>query len=239
MSDKLQRHALWRIAIRFEAVLTGRRQRLFRLHHDSTSQTDRPHRITALVGNLHAVGNHRFRLGLGILQLRRRLVARVGVVDVGQVDNGDFARVVASEEGGSFVQSLGNERLDGRNERHPGQARVEGLNIRGQDLASVGEVGHSVCGVVVDDHDIDISRGLQHRKDGVVLESLSSIDEGEFVFGGNESRARVGVEGVWVDRVFVTGAEFVRLSEDGREGGELWAIWDWSASFVEETARGA
>ena len=165
------------ITVLTEAPRTSRRQRRARLLHNPAGQTGRPGSVAVLGDDLHAVGDHPRRLVRLILQLRRRLVAREGVVHIRDVDDGEFRGVVAPEERGPLVQALGDEGRDGGDDRHLGQARIEALHVRRQDLGPVGEVGRRVGGVVVHEDDVHPARGLQQREDRVVLQRFAAIDE--------------------------------------------------------------
>jgi len=164
------------ITIRAKATLANTRQRRPRLLHKRTSQACSPCRAPTHTSNLHSIGDHALGLVLGILQLRSGFVARERVIDVGKIDNGDLAGVVAAEEGRSFIEAFRDKGVDGRDEGHFCQACAERLNVCGQDLAAVGEVVAVVGRVVVDDYDVHASGRLKQGEYRVVLVCLASIN---------------------------------------------------------------
>lgn len=198
-----------------------------------------------MVGYRQAVCDHRLRLVFGILQLESRLVAVVRNVDIGDVDDGELVRFIASEERRTLVQALGDEGLDGGDVRHARQVMVEALHVCGQDLRAVGEVV-IVRAVVVHQQNVDAARRLQERPDGVVLQRLATVDECELCLRPDGIRRvwhRGGrvvlVEWVRVDGVFVAGQESVRLVDNLRQvlsdvGGAVGGLWHREAGLVEK-----
>ena len=120
-----------------------------------------------------------------------------------QIHDRDCAVTVASEEGRTDVVAVCNERGCGGNGGHFGQASELGLHVRLVELASVGEIGGCVCGIVVYDDYINISGGLEEGKKGVILVGFAAVDEGKVFLPGNERGVGVVVEGIGVDGVFV------------------------------------
>ena len=71
------------------------------------------------------------------------------------------------------------------------------------ELASVGEIGGCVGGVVVYEDYIDTSGGLEEGEKGVILVGFAAVDEGKVFLPGNERGVGVVVEGIGVHGVFV------------------------------------
>ena len=155
---KKRRHAYRQrlvVAVLRETCGTTSWKRPSGLLHQPASKTEGPSLVAALGRDLHAVGNHANGLVLGVLELGGRLIAREGVVEVGQVDDGRLAIVVAAEEGRALVQPLADKCGHRRDDRHPRQACAERLHVRGQDLRAIGEVVGGIGAVVIDDDGVD------------------------------------------------------------------------------------
>ena len=197
------------VAVLREACGTACRKRPSGLLHQSASKTERPSLVAALGRNLHAVGNHANGLVLGVFELGGRLIAREGVVGIGQVDDGRLAIVVTPEEGRALIQSLADECGHGRDDRHARQARAERLHVRGQDFRAIGEVVRRVGAVVVNDDRVD--GAVEEGPDWVVLESFTTVDEVKLWLCCDKGRVAVLVEGVGVDGIFLAGAHCMDL----------------------------
>ena len=87
--------------------------------------------------------------------MRRRHPRIERVLLVGQVDDGQDSIVVAAEESGPEVETVGDEGVGVRDDGHAADALELGLLVGVVDLGAVGVVGGSVGGVVVDDEDVD------------------------------------------------------------------------------------
>lgn len=168
------------ITIRAETSLASSRQcRTGRLLQKCASQTRWPERVATFGRNLDAIGDHGIGLGGAVLELGGRFVAGEGVVDVGQVDDGDFGGVIATEEGGAFVQALSRKGANGRDEGHLDEAGADRLLVGLEDLAAVGEI-IGVGRVVVDDDHVDAASWLQEGENGVVLARFATVDKAQF-----------------------------------------------------------
>lgn len=97
---------------------------------------------------------------------------------IGQEDNGDLGRIVASEERGPYVQAFAQERGRGRDDGHFGQAGELRLHVRFVQFGAVGEIGACVGGIVVYQDDADGAGGLEEGEEGIVLVRLAAVDEG-------------------------------------------------------------
>ena len=140
---------------------------------DRTRQTQRPCRIPALRCHLSAIANHTHRFRCHILQLRCTLPTWIRIVVIGQIHNGDFSHVVATEK---RCMCICNRRWHSRHFREPSSLRLYVCLIQ---FASVGIVSGCICGVVVDDDDGDVACGLQEGENRIVLMGFPAVDEGE------------------------------------------------------------
>ena len=190
-------------------------------------------------GNHNGISGLTARLARLVLQLRRRLVAREGVVDIRDVDDRRLRVVVAPEERRALVQPLADERVHGGDDGHLRQSSGERLHVGGQDLAPVREVGARVRRVVVHEDDVHVTVGLDEWPDGVVLQCFAAVDEEEVLLGLVQRGARVREERVRVHGILVAGGERVGGFDDGgkiarQAGGEIRSRGDDFAGFVEE-----
>ena len=122
---------------------------------------------------------------------------------VRQIDDRDLGRVVAAEECGADVQTLGQERRRRRDGGHFGEAGELGLRVGLVDFGAVGLVGAGGGCVVVDDYEVDGAGGLEEGEEGVVLVGFAAVDECEGRLALDEGGVRVVVEGVGVGGEFV------------------------------------
>lgn len=97
---------------------------------------------------------------------------------IGQIDNRDLARIVASKERGPLVQALAQERGRGRYDGHFGQARKLRLHVRLIQFAAIREIGACVGGIVVYQDDANAASGLQEGEEGIILVGFAAIDKG-------------------------------------------------------------
>lgn len=97
---------------------------------------------------------------------------------IGQIDNRDLARIVASKERGPLVQALAQERCRGRYDGYFGQACKLRLHVCLIQFAAIRKIVACVSGIVIHQDDADAASGLQERKEGIVLVGFAAIDKG-------------------------------------------------------------
>jgi hypothetical protein len=133
-----------------------------------TCKTKRPSLSTVLAGDSVSISDHAIGFRDSVLQLACRLITRVSVIDVWQVDNKCRARLVTPKKRSTLVESLRHECAHIRNVRHFRESCGLGIEVCLLNLGAVGEVIVGVCGIIVDYQDVDCASWLNERPDWVV-----------------------------------------------------------------------